>query len=194
MVESEALAVAFGDILKSEARSEGNASPTPLARRTLRFAPASAGFQELKHEAGLRSCTRKCNHRRSARRLAIAVFGGLAVIAKLVVERILVLAQIRRVIGIGHGEARRQVRVEQPCPFQLGEAWQVLDRVEAEMAEELLCGAVGHGTSWRAPAAPELDPAGFEQHVEGSLGCAYAPDFLHLGAGDRLVIGDDGQG
>ena len=27
-------------------------------------------------------------------------------------------------------------RIEQPCPFQLGQARQILDRVEAEMAEE----------------------------------------------------------
>ena len=66
-------------------------------------------------------------------------------LAELVLERILVLAQIRRVIGIGHGEARRQVGVEQPCPLQLGETRKVLDRVEAEMAEELLGGAVGQG-------------------------------------------------
>ena len=61
------------------------------------------------------------------------------------------------------------------------------------MAEELLGRAVGHRASRRAPAAPELDPAGLEQHIERAFGRAHAPDLLDLGAGNRLVIGDDGE-
>ncbi len=61
------------------------------------------------------------------------------------------------------------------------------------MGEEGLGGAVGHRASRRAAAAAQFDPAGLQQHVDGALGGADAPDLLDLGAGHRLVIGDDGQ-
>src|SRR3546814_15375621 len=57
----------------------------------------------------------------------------LALGQRLVLERLLVVAQIGRVVGIGHGEAGRQVGVEQPCAFELVQPRQVLDRVEAEI-------------------------------------------------------------
>ncbi len=47
--------------------------------------------------------------------LVCLVLRLIALLAKLVLDRILVLAQVRSVVGIGHGEARRQGRVEEPC-------------------------------------------------------------------------------
>jgi hypothetical protein len=54
MVEREALAIAFGDVLEGEARGEGDASPAPLAWRALQGTRGSTSFQELKHEGDLR--------------------------------------------------------------------------------------------------------------------------------------------
>src|SRR5262249_62133271 len=61
------------------------------------------------------------------------------------------------------------------------------------MAEKSLRGAIGYRTPRRPPAAPQFDPSGLEQNIEGALRCAHAPNLLDLGASDRLVIGDDGQ-
>ena len=80
-----------------------------------------------------------------------------------------------------------------PAPFSSFKPGQVLDRVEAEMLEELRRGAVGHRPARRAAAAAQFDPAGLQQHVDGALRGAHAPDLLDLGAGHRLVIGDDGE-
>ena len=61
------------------------------------------------------------------------------------------------------------------------------------MGEERFRGAVGHRPP-RGPAPPaRAHPAGFEQHVERALRGRNAADFLHFGAGDRLVVGDDRQ-
>ena len=61
------------------------------------------------------------------------------------------------------------------------------------MLEELGGRAVGHRAPRRAAAAAQFDPARLQQHVDGALRGAHPPDLLDLGAGDRLVIGDDGE-
>ena len=61
------------------------------------------------------------------------------------------------------------------------------------MGQERLVGAVGHRPARRLAAAAQPDPAGLQQHVEGSLRRGHAADVLDLGARHRLVIGDDGQ-
>ena len=53
--------------------------------------------------------------------------------------------------------------------------------------------AVGDRPARHLAAAARLDPAGFHQHVEGALRHHHAADFLDLGAGHRLVVGDHGE-
>ncbi len=78
-------------------------------------------------------------------------------------ERQLVRHQGGDVGRIGHGEVGRQVAVEKAGGAQLGEAGQILDPLEAEVAEEGVRRAVGDGTA-RArgggrAGAPSRSPA-----------------------------------
>ncbi len=62
------------------------------------------------------------------------------------------------------------------------------------MVQELLCHDEGHGPTGRHLAAPEPDPLHLEQLVDGAAADRHAADFLDLGPGDGLMIGDDRQG
>ena len=125
--------------------------------------------------------------------LVLVALAERLVAEEVVLERLLVVAQMRRIVGVRHGEAGRQVGIEQAGALQLVQAGQILDRVEAEMLEELRGRAVGHRPTRRAAAAAQFDPARLQQHVDGAFRGAHPPDLLDLGAGDRLVIGDDGE-
>ena len=59
------------------------------------------------------------------------------------------------------------------------------------MGEERLGGAVGDRPAGRPPPAAHPDPARLQQQVERALAGGDAPDLLDLGAGHRLVVGDD---
>ena len=61
------------------------------------------------------------------------------------------------------------------------------------MIEKRLGHHEGHGTARRHLAAAEPDPFQLEQLVHGPAADGHAADLLDLGAGDRLVIGDDRQ-
>jgi hypothetical protein len=66
---------------------------------------------DARHEAG--------HDEASLQALTLLVRLTLVLVAKLVLERIPVLAELRSVVGIGHGEARRKGGVEEACAFQL---------------------------------------------------------------------------
>ena len=61
------------------------------------------------------------------------------------------------------------------------------------MRQEGLRGAVGQRPTGRLAPPARADPAGLQQHVDRALGGGHATDILDLGAGHRLVIGDDGE-
>ena len=87
----------------------------------------------------------------------------------------------------------RHARGEQAGALQLLDARQVADLLQAEMIEEGVGRAVGHRTAGRAAAAAHAHPFGLQQRVERALGGLDAADVLDLGAGHRLVVGDDRQ-
>ena len=58
----------------------------------------------------------------------------LALLAELVLEWILVLAQIRRIIEMGMAKPAGKLESSSPAPFSSERPRKVLDRVEAEIA------------------------------------------------------------
>ena len=77
--------------------------------------------------------------------------------------------------------------------FQVVNAGQVEQVDKTEMVEKSRAGAPCERSARRAPASAWLDPAKLKQDVDGAARQADAPDFLDLGAGNGLVIGNDGQ-
>ena len=96
----------------------------------------------------------------------------------------------RRTAAASACEGGRRLR-QQPGALQFLEARQVGEAFEAEMVEEGLGGAVGHRPARRAAAAAHADPAGLHQQVERALAGRDAAHLFDLGAGRRLVVGDD---
>ena len=65
---------------------------------------------------------------------------------------------------------------------------------QPEVFEEVIRRPVGHRPPRAAPSAAQSDHAHLQQQVERALRQGHAPNALNFRAGDRLVIGDDGQG
>ncbi len=61
------------------------------------------------------------------------------------------------------------------------------------MREEGFGDAIGHRTAGTAAAAAHAHPAGLHKHVQRAFAGGHAADFLDIGAGHRLVVGDDRQ-
>jgi hypothetical protein len=83
-------------------------------------------------------------------------------------------------------DARRDAT---PHFFERG---QFLQTLQPELHQELVAGAVQLGATRRVGHAGNLDEALLKQLVEG-MGYAHAANGFHLGAGDGLLVGHDGQ-
>ena len=93
-----------------------------------------------------------------------------------------------------HREAGRQPAVEQAGALELVEPRQIADRVEPEMRQERLAGAVGQRPAGRlAPAARAGSSRSRSSTSTEPFEVDDAADLLDLGARHRLVIGDDGE-
>ena len=95
--------------------------------------------------------------------------------------------------GIGTAKPGGRRLSSRPEPFSSSRPGRSPSCLQAEMRQEVLAGAVGDRPARHLAAAARLDPAGLHQHVEGALRHHHAADFLDLGAGHRLVVGDDGE-
>ena len=95
--------------------------------------------------------------------------------------------------GIGTAKPGGRRLSSRPEPFSSSRPGRSPSCLQAEMRQEVLGGAVGDRPARRLAAAARPDPAGLHQHVERALRHRHAADFLDLGAGHRLVIGDDGE-
>src|SRR5438132_1283307 len=97
------------------------------------------------------------------------------------------------VISWLHLRRPRWGEIEEAGGAQLVDARQLGQGVQAEMREEVR----GCRPEERAAGAgaPPLgtDPPGLHQGVDRALAERHPADFFDLGAGDRLVIGDDGK-
>src|SRR4029077_12473498 len=71
---------------------------------------------------------------------------------------------------------------------------QVIDALKPELHEEGLGRSVCHRSARRLFAAADLYPANFHQDIDCALRQRHAAYVLNLGAGDWLVISDDGEG
>src|SRR5262249_33203523 len=168
-----------------------DSAPAPSMRSTDAHAPKTVGTADVwRHSTALTQC-------RNLLPSALSFVAGAlrrrrqAKIEVARLERILVLAQGRIVRRHRHREARRQPAVEQARALQLVEARQIADRVEPEMREECLAGAIGHRPARRLAPPARTNPAGLQQHVHRAFGGGDAADVLDLRPRHRLVIGDD---
>ena len=113
---------------------------------------------------------------------------------KVVLERVLVVAQRRVVGGHGHRQAGRDAAVEQAGALQLLEAGQVVDGVRGRNAR-------GSAASCRrSPAGPAPCAGRAAGSSRSRAACRACPcevddaaDLLDLGPRHRLVVGDDRQ-
>jgi hypothetical protein len=106
--------------------------------------------------------------------------------------RVFVGAQL--VGRVGHVEARRRDGFQEAGGLELVQARQVADAFQPELDQEGLGGAVGDRAARGALAATDLDPADLHQDVDGARGHGDTANVLDLRPGDRLMVGDDGQG
>jgi len=105
-----------------------------------------------------------------------------------------VLARFQRKIGLLRPEyGGLGARVQEARGFHFLVTRQVLEARQAEMLEEEIGRAPRHRTARHAAAAHRPDPVRLEQQVERALAETDAAHLFDLGAGDGLVIGDDGQ-
>src|SRR4051794_27741378 len=81
-------------------------------------------------------------------------------------EWVLVFAQFERIARLRHAKPLWQAAVEEAGAFQLLEARQVADLLQAEMQQELLGRAIRNRPARRAAAAAQSYPACLEQHIE----------------------------
>src|SRR6185295_6989223 len=109
------------------------------------------------------------------------------------IERVLDRRELIAVVWLWNREIGRNARVQQAGALELLDARQVANRVEAEMGEERLGRAVSDRATRRAAPSAHPDPASLEQHVERALTGHDPPNLLDLGAGHRLVVGNDGE-
>src|SRR5262245_4712442 len=84
-------------------------------------------------------------------------------------ERVLVLAQRRIIRRRRHRKAGGQPAVEQARAFELVEPRQVGQRLQSEMRQELLGGAIGERPAGRLAAAARADPAGLQEYIDRTL-------------------------
>ena len=82
---------------------------------------------------------------------------------------------------------------QQSCCLKIIKAGKVTQGFKPEMIEECRAGSPSQRASWCTAAAPWFYPAKFKQDIDGATRQADAPDFLNLGPGDWLVIGDNGK-
>jgi len=108
-------------------------------------------------------------------------------------KRLFIVAQGGVIRGLRHAEALRQPAIEQASALEFVEPRQIADLLKPEMHQEGVGRAIGDRPARRFAAAAQPDPAGVEQHVERALGNGDAANLFDLGAGRRLVIGDDRQ-
>ena len=62
------------------------------------------------------------------------------------------------------------------------------------MLQEAVGRGVGHRPAGRTPASAQAHEAHLQQHVQGAARQGHAAHAFDLGAGDGLVVGDDGEG
>ena len=90
-------------------------------------------------------------------------------------------------------KTRPAASIDQPRALELVKAGKIGQHIEPEMRQERLAGSIGHRAARRLAPAAQPRPAGFQQHVERTLGRGDAANFLDLGARHRLMIGDDSE-
>ena len=95
--------------------------------------------------------------------------------------------------GLGAQGRDGRAGIQQSGGAQLLQPRQGLAAFQAEMIEEGIGGDPGDRPARCLAPALGPDPARLQQRIQRAAGERHAADFLHLGPGDRLLIGDDGQ-
>src|SRR6266446_7952370 len=173
-------------------------SKCTVIRRVLRCGKADLSWPEVKI---ILRCPTAGYHRvwasNAGRGDAPSVFlqAGLGHFLRILLRRLLVFALFLR-----GGRQRRRLRegevragADEAGGLELLDAWQVVLVAEPEMHQELLGCGPGHRAARRLAPAFGADPARLHEHVERAAADDDAADLLDLGAGHRLVIGDDGE-
>lgn len=82
-----------------------------------------------------------------------------------------------------------------PLPRALAfEGGQLIQGLQAQIVKELSGGAVQRWPAHRLTVANHLDPAAVFQLLEQQRIDGYAANIFHIAPGDRLAVGNDGQG
>src|SRR5262249_1430245 len=97
-------------------------------------------------------------------------------------QRVLVVTQCRVVARHRNAETGRQAAFQEARSFEFLKTRQIVDRLDAEIEQEIVGRAVGYRTARRLAAAAQAHPAGLDQEVERALGNRDATDLLDLGA------------
>lgn len=79
-----------------------------------------------------------------------------------------------------------------PVTAQIRHHRQVFQTGQVERPEKLLGSTVLPGPSRHLQTTAFFDHAPFQQQPHG-IGTVHPPDLIHIGAGSRLIVGDDGQ-
>ena len=76
----------------------------------------------------------------------------------------------------------------------LGEQGQLVQGGQAQIVQKLAGGGKQAGTAHRFAVANDFNPATVFQLLDDLRADGHAPDVFHVSPGDRLTVGNDGQG